>query len=187
MNLQEIERILEKYFNGETSLDEEKQLRAFFTGRDVPPRWKHLTGFFGYFEEEKQVKIENPRFEAALDSSVRETPMSRLLDLRRPWLYWAAGVAASLLILVAIFVKFDPFPNRIRDTYDNPEVAYAQAKKILLFVSDQMNKGTKDLQKIEKFEKGLKDVQSIASFNNSLEGVGRLGEMDKIKQLITKN
>jgi len=187
MNLQEIEKILEKYYNGETTLDEEKQLRMFFAGSEVPAQWKHLAGFFSYVGQEKEVKIESPEFERKFDATVGETRLSKIFDLRRPWIYWMAGVAASVLIMVAIFVKFDPFPGKISDTYENPEVAYEQAKKVLLFVSNQMNKGTKNLHQIDKFEKGLKDVQSIASFNNSLEGVNRIGEMDKIKKLISNN
>jgi hypothetical protein len=187
MNLQEIEKILEKYYNGETTLDEEKQLRMFFAGSEVPAQWKHLAGFFSYVGQEKEVKIESPEFERKFDATVGETRLSKIFDLRRPWIYWMAGVAASVLIMVAIFVKFDPLSGKINDTYDNPEVAYVQAKKILMFVSTQMNKGTKDLHQIDKFEKGLQDVQAISSFNNSLEGVSRIGEMDKIKQLISNN
>jgi hypothetical protein len=187
MNLHEIEKLLEKYFNGETSLEEERELRKFFAGREVPRKWIHLAGFFNYLDEEKEVSLENPAFDARIRESLGESGIARLFDLRRPWIYWAAGVAASILILVAIFVKFDPFSGRIDDTYDNPEVAYVQAQKILLFVSDKMSKGTKDLKQIDKFNTGLKDVQTMAAFNNGLNDLNHVGDIDKVKQIISSN
>lgn len=40
MNTEKIEQLLEKYFEGETSLEEEKQLRTFFRKEDIPDRLK---------------------------------------------------------------------------------------------------------------------------------------------------
>jgi len=184
MNLQEINRLLEKFFNGETSLEEEKQLRSFFSSREVPPKWQGMAEYFSFLREERTLNLGQPDFDSRLEESLAESRISRLFDLRRPWIYWAAGVAASILILVAVFVKFDPFSGKISDTYDNPEVAYVQAKKILMFVSTQLNKGTENLDQINKFDDGLKNIQPVASFNKSIDGIERLNEVDKVKEII---
>ena len=184
MNLQEIDQLLEKFFNGETSLEEEKQLRKFFSSGEVPPKWQGMAEYFSFLGEERSLGIEKPGFDDGIEESIGESRISRLFDIRRPWIYWAAGVAASLLILVAIFVEFDPFSGKISDTYDNPEVAYVQAKKILMFVSTQLNKGTENLDQINKFDDGLKNIQPVASFNKSIDGIERLNEVDKVKEII---
>jgi hypothetical protein len=187
MNSHEIEQLLEKFFNGETSLDEEKRLRKFFSSEEVPPKWKGIAEYFTFLGEERSINLEKQGFEEKIEESLGESRISRLIDLRRPWIYWAAGAAASLLILVAIFVKFDPFAGKINDTYDNPEVAYVQAKKILVFISSKMNKGTENLQPMEKFSEGLKDVQPVATYSKSLDGISRLSEVEKAKNRITSN
>lgn len=38
-NLHMIEELLERYFEGETSAAEEKQIRAFFASGEVPEHW----------------------------------------------------------------------------------------------------------------------------------------------------
>jgi len=132
MNLHEIEKLLEKYFEGETSLSEEKQLRDFFASGDVPQRWKNLEGYFSFVIQEQDQQIEDADFDNKVMSAVKGNNLAPLIDLRRPWIYWIAGVAASVLILIAVFVKFDPFSKRIEDTYKDPQTAYLEARKILL-------------------------------------------------------
>ena len=185
--MQEIEKLLEKYYNGETSLDEERELRKFFSSGEVPARWKHLGVYFAFTGEEKELRLENPEFDARISNTMEGTRISKILDFQRPWIYWVAGVAASVLILVAIFVKFDPFSTRLEDTYENPEVAYVQAKKVLLYVSSKMSNGTKNLEPVGKFSQGLSEVQPVASYNKSLSGIEKLSEVDKVKNILSNN
>lgn len=46
--------ILNRYFEGETSAEEERQLRAFFTSEDVPPEWIAYRPLFAYFKAENE-------------------------------------------------------------------------------------------------------------------------------------
>ncbi|WP_259015208.1 HEAT repeat domain-containing protein [Emticicia fluvialis] len=58
---QEIEKLLEKYYEGETSLQEEKYIKDFFSKSDVPPHLQHHVAEFGYYqkaaEEQPSVQI----------------------------------------------------------------------------------------------------------------------------------
>lgn len=187
MNLQEIDKLLEKYFDGETSLAEEKELRRFFASGNVPPKYVEYKEYFSYLRDEKEIILQDPLFDRRVEERMQDSLFGRLFDLRRPWIYWAAGVAASVLILLAIFVKFDPFAGKIDSAYENPELAYQQAKKVLFYVSAKLNTGTKDIQKIDKFDQGLVIMQPVASFNKGLEGVHRLDEVDKVRKIISNN
>ena len=104
MNLHEIEKLLEKYFEGETSLSEEKQLRDFFTSGNVPDRWKDPEKYFSFINAERSQRLGDPGFDEKIMSEIKEDKHSPFLDLHRPWIYWIAGVAASILILVVVFV-----------------------------------------------------------------------------------
>jgi hypothetical protein len=187
MNLQEIEKLLEKYFEGESSLSEEKQLRDFFTSGEVPGRWKDLEKYFSFIHNEMSQRLSNPAFDERIMAGIKEDKHSPLLDIHRPWIYWIAGVAASILILVAVFVKFDPFSKRIGDTYDDPQLAYAEAKKILLYVSAQFNKGTKNLEPVTALESGLNELKPVASYSKAAGEVKRLDEVEKVNKMITRN
>ena len=187
MNLHEIEQLLEKYFEGNTTLAEEQKLREFFASGNVPERWKNLEGYFSFLIREKDQQIADPGFDARLLSEVKEDRMSRLTDIRRPWIYWISGVAASILILVAIFVKFDPISRRVDDTYKDPEVAFNEAKKILLYVSEKFNQGTQNLDPLNSLDAGLSELKSVGAYSKVINEVKRLNEVEKVEKMITNN
>jgi hypothetical protein len=187
MNSHEIEKLLEKYFEGATSLSEEKQLRDFFTSGDVPHRWKNVEEYFSFLNREQDQQVNNADIDRKVMTAVKENNLAPLIDLRRPWIYWIAGVAASLLILIAVFVKFDPFSKKLKDTYNDPQTAYVEARKILLYVSAKFNKGTSSLKPVSALETGLNELKPVAAYNKGLNEVSRLDQVDKVEKFITNN
>jgi hypothetical protein len=187
MNLHEIEILLEKYFEGATTLSEEAQLREFFASGNVPEKWKNLSVYFTYMKEEKELTMDNPGFDEKIMAKIKEGTLTRITDIRRPWIYWIAGVAASILILVAVFVKFDPFSNRINDTYKDPQVAYTEARKILLFVSSKFNQGTRNLEPVSAMETGLNELKPVTAYGKVVNEVDRLNNVEKVEKMITNN
>lgn len=187
MNLHEIEKLLGKYFDGDTTLSEEEQLREFFTSGNVPERWQNLEGYFRFVSGDKAGRIEDPAFDERIMASLKEGRLARLTDLKRPWIYWIAGVAASILIMVAVFVKFDPFSRGLNDTYKDPRVAYDEARKILLYVSAKFNQGTRNLDPVNALESGLTELKPVGAYNKAVNQVNRLNEVEKIEKLITNN
>ena len=57
MDSKQIEQLLEKYWNTETSLEEEQQLRDFFRGENIPETLKETAELFRYFDQQKKVQL----------------------------------------------------------------------------------------------------------------------------------
>lgn len=187
MNLHEIEKLLERYFEGETSLSEETQLRDFFASGNVPERLKNLEEYFSFIIQEQHQEIRDTDFDTKIMSAVIGSKLEPIVDLRRPWIYWIAGVAAGVLILLAVFVKFNPFPKMLEDTYKDPQTAYQEARKILLYVSAKFDKGTSRLEPVTAIEIGLNELKPVATYNKGLNEVSRLDQLDKVEKFITNN
>ena len=49
----DIQELIDRYFEGLTSLKEEERLREYFRGENVPEGWKIYQPLFQYFDEEK--------------------------------------------------------------------------------------------------------------------------------------
>ena len=64
MDSRQVESLLEKYWNCETSLEEEKQLKAFFASENVPPSLKETAELFSYFENQRQRPLADGSFDA---------------------------------------------------------------------------------------------------------------------------
>lgn len=99
-----IDDLLTKYFDGETSFEEEQRLRAFFASGQVPERLAIYKPMFTYFDEEikkRQLQKERKPFFS-----------------RRRLLYSLSGVAAGVLLLIGIRQAFfPPDPCLCSDSY----------------------------------------------------------------------
>lgn len=149
MDLKLVEALLDKYYNGETTLEEERSLRAFFSREEVP---SHL----------KDEKIKFQFYCNALNESVdwafEEKLVSGYTGTHKIMPFFnrirTASIAAGILLLagVSLCLNKDTLFKKKNNygTYDNPQIAYNQTKKALLLISDKLNKGNRNLSKISR-------------------------------------
>ncbi len=86
-----IEKLLERFFEGETTNVEEQELYAFFARPDLPERLDAYRPVFGYFETEIVKEVEEMQ---KTSKPVRNIPFFK----RRLWT--GIAVAASLLLFL---------------------------------------------------------------------------------------
>ena len=134
MDYRRIEDLLEKYWSCETSIEEEEELRAFYTKQEIPEPFSRFKTLFIYQKKEKETGLNN-----AFDQKI----------LRQ--------IAAGLLLLVGIagllYTTTLRPTNLSADTFHTPEEALEQVKQTLTLVSQQINQGQqKAEQSIEKTE-----------------------------------
>ena len=75
MKSEKIDYLLEKYWDCETSVEEEKELQAFFLGGDVPAQFQQYIPLFSCIRDEQSVKLSdsfNERFKNILEGKQRE-------------------------------------------------------------------------------------------------------------------
>ena len=188
MKSQEIKRLLDKYYNGETSLQEERFLKEYFSGREIPAEFIPEKVHFEYLRDSAGKDPLGEEFDAAVLGRIESSSglIGRIMQ-NRSWFYATAGMAATILILLAIFIRFEPMQQKIQDTYSDPQMAYNEAKKVLFFVSKQFNKGTDKLQPIRTYDDGVKELENIKALNKGITAAGKLKKYNKIEQIMTNN
>ncbi len=97
----DIDKILERYFEGETSLEEEKLLREYFSQADIPEQYKEYIPIFRYFTSERGEPDGKNRVQ---QSAVRETEQAQKRKLP---LYTWIGIAASIVLLISLKIGYD--------------------------------------------------------------------------------
>ena len=95
MNL-DIEQLIEKYYEGETTLEEEQQLRAFFLSENVPAHLENEAKQFWYFA---QTRKEQPSAGVSYRTVTQLSKLSKVRSLNS----WGLRIAASLTLLVIGF------------------------------------------------------------------------------------
>ncbi len=187
MNFRRIENLLERYFDGNTSLEEERILKDFFQGEDIPPHLIALKDSFNYFSKEYNTDELDASFDQKILSQINHFDISNKRQERKRTFYYISGVAASLLIIISIFTNFNPFTNKLSETLENPEAAYQETRKALLFVSGALNKGVKPIDKMAKFEEGIEQLSKMKSLSTGMEEVEKISKFYDTQQKIINN
>lgn len=103
MDYKYIDQLLERYWRGETSLEEEEILRAFFSQENVPAKFSAYKSFFSYLQQEKVSDKLGDDFDSRVLAEIgSETPVkAKVVSLRERLmpLFKAAAVVAILLTL----------------------------------------------------------------------------------------
>jgi len=180
MELQKIHILLQKYFDAETTIDEENELITYFTSEEVDDNLKMYVPMFSGIKE----------LSADEDLSLGEDLMNFILEsehkekLRYRWMWQiVTGVAASV-ILVMLAVNFYSSQTQWKDTFSDPKQAYSEASKTLEFVAGKYNKGLAQLKPIGKIESATDPYQSGMKKLN--KGFEQMNEVKKLNQKFKK-
>lgn len=138
MELDKIENLLEKYFEGETTIAEENELKIYFSSSDVAQHLEHYRGMFGYFSAAKEQKFE------------KELPSKITTKKKVAWL----SIAASIVILLGLFTFYNQNMTQNQDlgTYDDPEKAFQETQKALNLLSKNVNVGVEGMQYVQEYQ-----------------------------------
>lgn len=168
MERERIGALLEMYWQGETTLDDERVLKKFLTGPDVPEEWKDQAAFFQYLEVQQHTSAPDDDEILAMLEGVEpeKNPKGKQI---RIFLKNAGKVAAVIFIVAAasVFVyqdyeaKKDQMEPVIADTFEDPQKAFEETKKALMMVSRQFDRGKKHAQKLTVFDEATDKVQKL--------------------------
>jgi hypothetical protein len=183
MDLKGIKLLLEKYYSGESTLEEENTLREYFNTKDVDNELLADKDIFLYQSQENTENIDVPDISDQIWGNIKdiENGKARTLNPKR---YLFLRIAASIVVLLGSYflLKNDIFNGeqeiQFTDTYEDPEVAYQQAKETLMYVSAMLNNGTDHLEPIHKVNEGTEQLNKLSSFN---EGLKELNPVRKFK------
>ncbi|PHN04461.1 hypothetical protein [Flavilitoribacter nigricans] len=105
MEYQPIKDLLDRYFEGETTLEEEKQLRAYFTDGPVDKRLQPYAPLFQWAAREQEQQLELAKASQMIDRIERKE--SRIVRLGTGPRLWILRVAAVLALLVGMWWAYE--------------------------------------------------------------------------------
>lgn len=141
-----IELLLEKYFEGETSLQEEKELQEYFNSKQVDASLEKYKPMFAYFQE---ARLE--------ESSRKEIP---LMKPKRRNLFWKIGIVATFL---SVIFGISHYLEKQRQQQE-AEVAFEQVKEALQMISLNYNKGTNKIKYLKEFDATTSKIINLNEF-----------------------
>lgn len=162
MDLHEVERLLEKYWQTETTLEEEQQLREFFATGQVPSSLKSAADLFAFFQAEKEKTLAQ-NFEGAVTKQLKARHGGKLVSM----VGWGnmARIAAGIVVVVAatFLIRQEirkSYPKELQDTYTDPQMAFEETKRALQMISNTFGKAKKEASKMQMLNEAEKKIQS---------------------------
>ncbi len=174
METSKIKDLLQQYFEGQTTQNDEKLIESYFRSGNIDPELLEYKPFFDGLNElsgnKRNPKLESEIMDFILESEHREKTKYR-------WLWQTVtGVAAAIIIVLGGFLFWQQ-QQRPQDTFKNPQEAYAYAEQTLQFVSEKYNNGFASLSKFDKLQKATEPVtKGVAPVNKMFK---KLEEMNK--------
>ena len=165
MKVEEIERLLAEFYDGNTDEQQEKQLKEAFRTEEVPEHLqKDRKLFLDFFCQEVDVETAPAGLEEKLirmidERNEEEQHFFRRNRVKRNW-WRLGGIAATILLLmsagfVILNMEGDMRTPTPQDTFSDPEAAYKALQATLIEVSANLNKG------IEQVEATQLDVTKV--------------------------
>ena len=122
MDYKYIEQLLERYWQCETTLQEEAILRTFFSQPDIPEELQKYQALFSYESQKEESLGED--FDARMLDFIGETPKIITLKDRLMPLFKAAAI-------VAIILTLGNAAQAPWDIWEDPRGAYVKAQEEL--------------------------------------------------------
>jgi hypothetical protein len=142
MELANIEKLVEKYLNAETTLQEETTLRNYFTGGFVAKHLQEYAYLFNYFEIAKAVTF---------TKTIKLAP-EKPAKKNSKWLF----AAASVVVLFSIFIGKQQY-NDNQQRKEAKEI-YAQVTKGLALLSLNLKKGEQAVAALYTYENTIQKI-----------------------------
>lgn len=144
----DIDNLLEKYWEGETSVEDEKVLKQYFKSSNIADEHEAFKDLFVFFDNESQITY--PSESQSAETKTESTFKVRSLSIRK-YIYAAAAIFV-LAVGSIIVVKNLNNKNQPKETYsqvqeiEDPEEALRVTKQALALLSKKLNSSTKTVK-----------------------------------------
>ena len=168
MTTQHIQSLLDKYFEGESTLVEEAQIKAYFQGDQIDESLQIYSEFFQFLGEEKDQQTLRPEFETELLAELaKEDTPSRSAKVRQlPGML--LRIAALVVLMIGLYFLVPQQDDQLTAgefdwesvELENEQEAFEQTKAALELLASKLNgsskTATEHLQNVEKINNMLK-------------------------------
>ena len=141
-SVKQIEKLLERYLEAETTIAEETRLQEYFAQEQIPAHLEDYRPMFQYFQIAKQERF------------TKEVPLKP--GRNRSYLRWVS-VAAVAVLLIGVYFNQQPQFNSndqfaaLQEEYTPEEIESAQMA--LAMFSKNFSKGTQGVTYLKEFDK----------------------------------
>ena len=154
--------LLEKYFRGETSLAEEKELKKYFSEGNVAAGHEIYRALFEEFRQEL--------------NETAKTPLKKVIPVQRKikqiWIQTFAYTSIAATILLLVWIQFPQTKENFAviggNKIENPEYVQRYTEKKLSKVNNIL---ARSMEPMKSFNKVRQDVEPLQNVRNKMNAI----------------
>ena len=101
MNTLKIETLIEKYFSGLTTLEEENSLKEYFSKDNIPNEFKQYQPLFRLLKDEKNIELDQINFDLTRNEKNYSNHLTKYSGTGNK-LYYSISIAAIFIIFIGL-------------------------------------------------------------------------------------
>jgi hypothetical protein len=159
MVLNSIEKLLEKYDNGETTLKEEQQLKDYFSQETVPAHLEVYKSMFQYFLHTQEEQF------------TKDFPLKPKKTIN---LYKWISVAAVAVLMLGVYTQIGNTQSNdpLAHLTEEEKITYFQTKEMFAMLSNNLDKRTSTITMMsDNFDKGTDKVAYLGEFSKTTDKI----------------
>lgn len=181
---EEIKSILNKYYDGEATIEEERHLKEYFRCNSIP---------FDYSQDSDILAFSDKEYNAILPheilwSKIKEEDKKNKRKGRAFKIISSA--AASILVIFSVSLWYHISQKEINkfttDTYSDPQEAYRVAQKYLGLVSNKLSYAYVEMKPIEKIDYATGIMQQFRGIDHGFRYLNHLNDFEKSTKNLTQ-
>lgn len=176
--------ILSKYYDGLTSIEEDKLLKKYFLEHAIPDSF--LTDqaiLYASRQEEISLFPNNELWNVIKQHESKHNRYRKTVRL-------ISTIAASLLIMVSLGIGFylstEKQSSIAKDTFSNPQDAYKAVQKYLGFTSTKLSYAYTEIKPIEKLSIPCDAIQPFSDIDKNLQRLNHLNRLKSSSQKLER-
>ncbi|HKL66912.1 MAG TPA: hypothetical protein VJ877_03385 [Bacteroidales bacterium] len=190
MNWSALDRLLDKYYSGDTTPGEVEQLLEYLGQPGLPGQYEEDRLLLQSLYGDEAAPEPSPDFNKRILNAIDDYEAEKKLSRAKRQLYAVVSAAASVLIIISIWFTVGR-GSSFEDTYSDPQLAYNETVEILYTVSANLNRGREEMGNLDALVTTKERLQKVPEAGNvikdDLEQLKYLGKSMKMLGITDKD
>lgn len=189
MKERDINKVIEEFYNGNLSSEEELLLKEFLE-KDDSHDYAIIKDHLSAMEElHKSDELLDDSFDMKVLEAISGSEQNKINIFSTSRIL--SGIAATALLLITIWITVSILGTKeVYGTINDPAIAFSETKKALQSVSENVNKGVKPAGKtVDKVEESIlksKDIKKAAKAINNAGSLNKINRPGALLKSMTK-
>jgi hypothetical protein len=166
-----INETLSKFYQGNSTLEEERFLREYFANQNIPEEFRVERELFLAYENNFSDDM-GIDFDSELTSAIARADATKVIDIKKRNRYLIVyAAAASIAILLSLGLFFNQMKGDyvFSDTFDDPYIAMQETQRVLSLFGSKMQIAKSELENLEKLNTPIRAMESLTDMTQKLE------------------